>query len=305
VRFIGWLLTKGFYEHTMPIYITCGVAVFRNALTIDVEDWYHICGAGPEQIIPRANWRVSAATERILILLDEFGVKATFFVLGSVAAAQPELVRLIASAGHEVASHGWSHSLLHQLTPGQFRDELAKTEDVLLAQAGCLPVGFRAPQWSVSARTPWVHDILVERGYSYDSSLSPLPFIGERTGSRIPYRISTPCGELYEFPPLVTPTWFGNLPTGGGWGFRFFPTALVERSVARLNSSGSPAVLYLHPRDADPGGPRLPLSPLKRFASYGPGNDALPRVRRLLERFRFTPLKELVADGILHSDPVL
>ena len=277
----------------------------RNALTIDVEDWYHVCGFEQKQPVPRSSWRVCAATERILKLLDEYGVKATFFVLGSVAAAEPELITHIAGGGHEIASHGWSHRLIHQLTPDQFRDELAQTEDIIQGQAGNLPVGFRAPQWSVSGRTPWVHDILAERGYRYDSSLSPLPFIGDRQGLRVPYRISTAGGELCEFPPLVTPTWFGNLPTGGGWGFRFFPIALVEHTVERLNAAGNPAVLYLHPRDVDPEGPRLRLPSLNRFAAYGIRNDAMPRVRRLLERFRFTSLEEIVDYDVLHSDPVV
>ena len=279
--------------------------MFRNALTVDVEDWYHVCGFERQQAIPRSSRRVAAATERILKLLDEYGVKATFFVLGSVAASEPELAKRIAAEGHEVASHGWSHRLIHQLTPDQFRDELAKTEDIIHAQAGCVPVGFRAPQWSLSGRTPWAHDILAGRGYWYDSSLSPLPFIGDRKGLRIPSRIQTAAGGLWEFPPLVTPTWFGNLPTGGGWGFRFFSTALVEHTVEGLNAAGNPAVLYLHPRDVDPDGPRLRLPPLKRFAAYGTRSDALPRLRRLLERFRFTSLKELVADELLHSDSVV
>jgi len=281
------------------------VDVFSNALTIDVEDWYHVCGFERKQLIPRSSWRVCFASERILKLLDEYKVKATFFILGSVAAAEPELVKLIVAGGHEVASHGWSHGLIHHLTPDQFRDELAQTEDIIQAQSGCLPIGFRAPQWSVSERTPWVHDILVERGYQYDSSLNPLPFIGNRKGLRVPSRIITASGELCEFPPLVTPTWFGNLPTGGGWGFRFFPAALVEHTVRRLNAAGNPAVLYLHPRDLDPDGPRLSLPPLKRFAAYGTRTDAMPRVRRLLERFSFTSLKELVANDLLYSDTIL
>lgn len=279
--------------------------VVRNAITIDVEDWYHVCGVEQKQMIPRTSWRVRAATERILKLLDEYGIKATFFVLGAVAAEEPDLVRRIAEGGHEVASHGWSHSLIYQLTSEQFREELERTEELIKLHTGCLPVGFRAPQWSVSARTPWVHGILAERGYLYDSSLNPLPFIGERHGSRVPYRISTPGGELSEFPPLVSPTLFGNLPTGGGWGFRFFPMALVEHTLGHLNAAGNPAVLYLHPRDVDPDGPRLSLSALKSFAAYGTRNDALPRLRRLLERFRFTSLKELVANDVLHSDPVV
>ena len=277
----------------------------RNALTVDVEDWYHICGCEQQQPPPRDRWRVLVATKRILDLLDEYEVQATFFVLGSVAAAEPELVERIAAGGHEVASHGWSHSLIHQLTPDQFCDELARTEEVIQRQCGSLPVGFRAPQWSVSGRTPWVHEILAARGYRYDSSLSPLPFIGDRKGLRIPSHINYAAGGLWEFPPLVSPTWFGNLPAGGGWGFRFFPTALVAHTVGRLNAAAHPAVLYLHPRDVDPGGPQLQLPPLKRFAAYGRRNDAVPRMRRLFERFRFTTLKELVAHDLLHSDSVV
>jgi polysaccharide deacetylase family protein (PEP-CTERM system associated) len=283
----------------------CGVNVVQNALTIDVEDWYHVCGMEHMHVPPRSRWRVVVATERILGLLDEYRVKATFFVLGSVAAAEPELVKLLAGGGHEVASHGWSHRLIHQLSADQFRDELARSEDIIQAQSGCVPVGFRAPQWSVSCRTPWVHDILAERGYWYDSSLNPLPFIGDRTGLRVPSRLETAGGGLLEYPPLVSPTWFGNLPTGGGWGFRFFPATLVEHTVGRLNAAGNPAVIYLHPRDVDPDGPQLRLPPLKRFAAYGTRSDALPRVRRLLDRFRFTTLRELVADDLLHSDPVV
>ncbi len=276
--------------------------MFRNALTVDLEDWYHVCGVEREQPIPRNSWRVCSATERILSLLGEYGAKATFFVLGSVAEAEPDLVKMIAAGGHEIASHGWSHTLINQLSPDQFRDELARTEEIIYAQCGCLPIGFRAPQWSVSDRTPWVHEMLAERGYRYDSSLSPLPFIGDRHGSRVPFLLESVNRRLWELPPLVTPTWFGNLPTGGGWGFRFFPTALVEHALERLNAAGHPGVLYLHPREVDPDGPRLRLPPLKRFAAYGTRNDAVPRLRRLLERFRFTTLRDLVANDLLHTD---
>lgn len=268
----------------------------RNALTIDVEDWYHVCGIDLLQSVPRDAYRVKAATEKIISFLNEQGATATFFILGSVAAAEPELVKNIAAAGHEIASHGWSHALMEHLTPELFHDELERTEDVLAEQTGSLPIGFRAPQWSISDRTPWAHDVLAERGYWYDSSLNPLPFIGNSKGSRIPYLISTGAVEIREFPPLVTPTCCGNMPTGGGWGFRFFPVSMIENSIRKLNSAGSPAVLYLHPRDVDPDGPRLELPLLKQFASYGPRNDALPRLRRLFEVFRFTTLKELVTE---------
>lgn len=271
------------------------MTVAQNALTIDVEDWYHVCGVELPQSVPLSEYRVRIATERILDFLLERDSKATFFMLGSIAETEPELVKRIADDGHEIASHGWSHTLIDKLSPGQFQDELVRTEEIIESLTGVLPVGFRAPQWSVSHKTPWVHEVLAERGYKYDSSLNPLPFIGNRKGARLSTRIKTSTGDLREFPPLVTPTWFGNMPTGGGWGFRFFPVGMISRTVESLNKAGSPAVLYLHPRDVDPDGPRLDLPILKRYASYGARNDALPRVGKLFEMFKFTTLKELAA----------
>lgn len=265
-----------------------------NSITVDLEEWYHVCAPGRQLLDVREPRRVGFAADRILELLAEYDVKATFFVLGTVAADEPELIRRIAAEGHEVASHGWSHSLLHELTPEQFREELSRTAGLLEELSGSRPIGFRAPQWSVSARTPWAHDILAEMGYRYDSSMNPLPLIGNRNGSMVPFSIGTAGGAIREIPPMVTPTMFGNMPTGGGWGFRFFPARMIMRTIDRLNCSGHPAVIYIHPREFDPGGPRLPLSPLAAFAAYGTRADALPRVRRLLEKFTFKPLRELL-----------
>jgi polysaccharide deacetylase family protein (PEP-CTERM system associated) len=263
-----------------------------HTLTIDVEDWYHVCGYQPE--VPPVERRVSTAVASILRLLAELRVKATFFILGSVAEDEPELVESILEQGHELASHGYSHRLLHELTSDQFREELERTETILKCRTGIVPVGFRAPQWSVSSRTPWVETILTERGYLYDSSRNPLPFVGDRAAPRHPYRLDTAHGTLWEIPPMVSSSLFGNLPTGGGWGFRLFPFEMIAATVAACERENRPAVFYLHPREVDPHGPRLRLAPLKRFVAYGTRRDALPRVRSLLEKFTFTTLKELV-----------
>lgn len=266
-----------------------------NALTIDVEDWYHVCG-GPElPALAPADRRVLPNVERLLALLAEYGVKATFFILGSVAAEQPTLAPLIAAAGHEIASHGWSHRLVTGLTPAEFREEVRKTGELLERQTGRRPTGFRAPQWSLSRETtPWAFAILREEGYHYDSSLNPLPLIGDRRGARVPFPVTTDHGTIAELPPLVTPAGLINLPTGGGWGLRFFPEALLTATIRRLNRRGTPAVLYLHPRELDPAGPRLKLGPLRSFAAYGPRSGAETRLRSLLQRFCFTSLRELV-----------
>jgi hypothetical protein len=156
-----------------------------NAITVDVEDWFHVCGIDPEPQVPHDQWRVRRNTERILGLLSEFGVSATFFMLGSVAAQEPELVPMIVAAGHEIASHGYSHRLTPQLGPLLFRDELRRTVDLIERQSGERPYGFRAPRWSLSPSTPWAFDILAEEGYLYDSSCNPLPFVGNGRGPRL------------------------------------------------------------------------------------------------------------------------
>ncbi|MHB8121525.1 MAG: polysaccharide deacetylase family protein [Desulfuromonadaceae bacterium] len=267
----------------------------HNALTVDVEDWFHVCAPGEAAPIPpRGSWRVRRNLERILALLDEHHQKATFFMLGSVAESDPDLAPMICSAGHELASHGYSHRLVSSLSPQQFREELQLTERIIMEQTGQRPIGYRAPQWSLSDRTGWAFAILREQGYQYDSSLNPLPFVGNSRGSRTPYRLGGAGEDLWEIPPMVTRSWIGNLPTGGGWGLRFFSLKTVCATIEALNRVQHPAVLYLHPREVDPAGPRLELSALKRFVSYGTRTDAAPRLSELFRRYRFITLKEMV-----------
>jgi polysaccharide deacetylase family protein (PEP-CTERM system associated) len=266
-----------------------------NALTVDVEDWFHVCGLPETPTVPKGEWRVRENVARLLALLDDYGVKATFFVLGSVAEVLPEIVTEVAAAGHEVASHGFSHRLVSGLTPGEFREELRRTGEILASLAGKRPTGFRAPQWSLSqTATPWAFEILGEEGYCYDSSCTPLPLIGDPRAPRAPYRVATGAGSIWEIPPMVTVTPLCNLPTGGGWGFRFFPRSMIRATIRGLNRRGAPAVIYVHPRELDPRGPRVSLAPLKAFATYGPRRDVSGRIGDLLGRHRFTTLRDLV-----------
>lgn len=268
---------------------------FDASLTVDVEDWFHVCNLPGDPDIPFSEWRVFQNVEKLLKLLDRYRVSATFFVLGTVAERLPGLAPLIASAGHEVASHGFSHRLVPAIGEKGFRDELRRTADILESQTGRRPLGYRAPQWSLSSEaTPWAFNILRQEGYLYDSSLNPLRFVGDRRGSRVPFRLETAGGNLWEIPPLVTPSMLGNLPTGGGWGFRLFPRRLLETTIQGLNRQGAPAVLYLHPRELDPDGPRLKLSPLRSFVAYGPRRDATPCLAHFLARRRFGTVRQLV-----------
>ena len=266
-----------------------------NASTIDLEDWYHGCCTGTGPLVPAEKRRVRLNTERILALLAEYDVKATFFVLGSIAQEDPTLIPMIAAQGHEISSHGYSHTLVPLLGPELFRDEVRRTAEIIQRQTGKLPVGFRAPRWSLGSDTPWALDILRQEGYRYDSSYNPLPVIGNRRGPRAPFAIETCAGPILELPPMVTPSLIGNLPTGGGWGFRFFPLAMIRRTVQKLNAAGVPALIYLHPREMEAFGPRLPMSPMQSFVSYGPRSASTHRLRELLGRFKFQTLKEMAA----------
>ncbi len=148
-----------------------------NALSVDVEDWFQV-GAF-EQVIARDDWpsleqRVERNTDRVLALFAEAGVQATFFTLGWVAERHPALIRRIVAAGHEIASHGWDHARVFTLTPDQFRDDLARTRIMLEDLAGEKVTGYRAPSFSIDARTPWAHAVLAEAGYAYSSSVAPV-----------------------------------------------------------------------------------------------------------------------------------
>jgi polysaccharide deacetylase family protein (PEP-CTERM system associated) len=266
----------------------------KNAITIDVEDWFHVCGEDGRPHGETLQRRVLPNIERILSLLADFNVRATFFVLGSVAEEEPSLVPLIVSGGHEIASHGYSHRLVSQLGPEGFRDEILRTGDILGCQAGRRPIGFRAPQWSLRQTDSWAFETLCSEGYRYDSSLNPLPFVGDSSGHRFPFEIRAGAEKILEIPPMVTPFLTGNLPTGGGWGFRFFPIQMIGATVRHYNRAGNPAVFYLHPREMEADGPRLPMSSLRSFAVYGARREADTRLRHLLERFRFTTLEQMV-----------
>ena len=265
-----------------------------NILSVDVEDWYHICGPDAVSALPRTQWRVRHNVELLLELLAESRQSATFFMLGAVAESHPELAPLICSHGHEIASHGFSHRLVTDLTPDEFCDELLRTERILEQQTGQRPVGYRAPQWSLSEKMPWAFEILREAGYRYDSSLNPLPFVGNPAGRRSAYQLEGAGQGLWEIPPLVTTSGLCNLPTGGGWGFRFFPLTMICRSINRLNKDSHPAVLYLHPRELEADGPRVDLPFFRSFYTYGTRTSAVPRLKELFKRYRFTTMKEQI-----------
>jgi polysaccharide deacetylase family protein (PEP-CTERM system associated) len=266
-----------------------------NALTIDFEDWYQ----GLE--IPHARWdayedRISAAGRRLLDLLAEAGVRGTFFVLGYVADRHPELVREIAAAGHEVATHGYSHTFIYTQSPDTFREEIGRAIGTLEDLTGKAVVGHRAAFFSITSHSLWAVDVLGELGIRYDSSIFPL--LNYRYGivdaPRWPHEIAAGQRTLIEFPMSTWRVFKHNLPVAGGAYFRIYPYALTSHAFRSINAEGRPVAFYLHPWELDPDHPRIPLPRRIALTHYVNLRATEPRLRRLLEDFRFAPMRQVL-----------
>lgn len=274
--------------------------MITNALTVDVEDYFHVSAFAGS--INRGEWgqyplRVERNTQRLLELFDSAGIKATFFVLGWVAERVPELIRQIAAQGHEVACHGYSHQLVYNQDPVTFREETlhskALLEDIIQA-----PVrGYRAASYSITEKSLWALDILVEAGFSYDSSIFPIRHdrYGMPGAPRHPYTLQTPAGNsLVEF-PLSTASVFGyRLPVAGGGYFRIFPYLVTRLGLSQINNTDRPFIFYLHPWEIDPEQPRVPAGRVSRFRHYHNLDKCEARLRRLTRDFRFTTAAEVL-----------
>lgn len=300
-----------------------------NAMTIDVEDYFQVSAF--ERVVARERWgefesRVAANTDHLLRIFADAGVLATFFVLGWVAERDRSIVHRISAAGHEIASHGFAHRLVYDQTPDQFREDIRRAKAVL-EEAGGKPVtGYRAPSFSITERSLWALDILIEEGFTYDASIFPIHHdrYGIPTAPRHAFRAGRGAADLIDvgpgFPGLSDVEGSSgaadgpglleipgstiriggvNFPVGGGGFFRLLPYWWTRAGIRRLNETERrPAIFYLHPWEVDPNQPRLAASRLSRFRHYCNLAKTEPRLRRLLTDFRFRP----IADTILASE---
>jgi polysaccharide deacetylase family protein (PEP-CTERM system associated) len=270
----------------------------KNAMSIDLEDWF--CVHNMSQAIRREDWdkcemRVIENTRRILALLAAHKTEATFFTLGWIAEQVPELVREIEGAGHEIATHGYSHTLLTEMTAESFEADLKKA---LLVTQRCVNqeiVGFRAPSFTVTSKTLWAVDVLTRNGIRYDSSVFPVgyhPDYGMPDVSLSVYRHDA--SSLVEFPMSCAEVMGGRIPCSGGGYFRILPYAITKRLLERCNAQGRPVMFYIHPWEIDPGQPRVKLPVFKRFRHYYNLDKTMGRLDRLLNDFEFTSVRRAI-----------
>jgi polysaccharide deacetylase family protein (PEP-CTERM system associated) len=264
-------------------------------LTVDLEDWFHICGVA--DYLPRGQWdrlesRVLENTLTLLDLLDRHKARATFFVLGWVAERNPDLVREIARRGHEIASHGYFHQRVYTLPADAFQRDLLKSLEILSPLSAAPILGFRAPEWSIRDDSLWALDIVKQAGLLYDASMAPLAVIGNQAYPKYIRQINTSRGALWEVPPLVGPTPWLNLPVGGGWGLRIFPYSLIRHFIRRQDRQYGPAVMFVHPREMDLHSPVADIPFIKRFVVSAGIWSTGQRLQRLFGEFAFTCISD-------------
>ena len=295
-----------------------------NALSVDVEDYFQVSAF--ESVCPPETWeardlRVEHNTERMLGLLAEAGVRATFFVLGWVAERCPALVRRVHAAGHEVGSHGYGHRRVTGMDREGFREDIRRSKAVLEDLTGEAVLGYRAPSYSISPGSLWAFDEILAAGYAYDSSVFPVrhDLYGLAEWPRFPFRLERLEGEgagnwvpleegvtpdpgregLVEVP--ITPVRLAgrNWPVAGGGYFRLFPYPLTRWALRRIHRlDGHPFVFYVHPWEIDPGQPRISGAGLRSwFRHYVNLHKTEGKLRRLLREFRFGPIRDLLGCG--------
>ncbi len=266
-----------------------GIEGIVNALTVDVEDYFHVSALAPH--IPRSQWgdlscRVEMNIERILAMLDQKGVSATFFTLGWVAVRYPALVRRIAAAGHELASHGYGHLRANEQSPEAFLADIQLAKLVLEDLVDCEVKGYRAPSFSIGNSNPWALDCIEQAGYRYSSSIYPIAHdhYGMPDSPRFAYLSR---GELLEVPVTTVRLFQKNWPAGGGGYFRLMPYAWSVWCIRRVNDvDKQPAIFYFHPWEIDPEQPRVKgVGSKTRFRHYVNLGVMEYRLRRLLGDF--------------------
>ena len=268
-------------------------------LSFDIEEWFQV--ENLKRAITRYDWKAKKSsvvknTDLILEILDKHNIYATFFILGWVAERHPALIREIKQRGYEIASHGYSHKRIYTQTTEQFREETRRSKNLLEDIIGQPILGYRAASYSITAKSLWALDILIEAGFSYDSSIFPIrhDLYGLPNARRFSHLVERESGSIYEYPLSTIRIGGMNVPVGGGGYLRLFPYTLTKWAIGKLNKiDHQPAVVYVHPWELDPGQPRLNGKRLSRFRHYVNLHKTEGVLKSLLADFRFGAFSDL------------
>lgn len=271
----------------------------NNLLTIDLEEWFHILdlrGREPafsdwDSLVPRFELNV----ERLLQLLSERRVRATFFVLGWVASRYPSTIERIYRLGHEIACHGYKHDLIYDLTQEQFRDDIRRAKAILEGITGKAVRGYRGPGFSITPQNLWALDIIAEEGFEYDGTLYPgcHGHGGVHGLPSEPFIAITLNGhKVVEYPASVWDFGGHRIGFAGGGYFRLVPLVIINRLINSFNEQGKPVMVYIHPRDLDVETPRVQMPLIRQFKCYVNLSRSYEKLRRVLSQHSFCPISE-------------
>ena len=281
-----------------------------NCLTVDIEDYFQVTAFS--QRICNKDWdkfdcRIEIGTNRILSLLEEANVRGTFFVLGWIADRIPKLVERIASAGHEIACHGYWHQLVYDLKPQEFETDIVNSRNAIQAACDVNVTAYRAPSFSIVPRSRWALEILAKNGFKFDSSVFPIAGhdrYGDPDAIKSIHAIETNFGQLVEYPPTAGRSFGLPVPIGGGY-FRLLPLSVTQSAINHVRRTIGPAMFYIHPWELDPDQPRVKQIGWKsRFRHYVGLRKTESRLRTLLKENEFSTLSEVVEAVLKNSIPV-
>jgi polysaccharide deacetylase family protein (PEP-CTERM system associated) len=276
----------------------------QNALTIDVEEYFH-----PSEVqayIPQEQWgdfpsRVDRQVSQVLELLDRHSVKATFFILGWVAERRAATMRAIASAGHEIGCHSYAHQLVYRQEPAEFRRDTQRAIKAIEDSCGVTPKVYRAPSYSITRESFWALEVLVECGFTQDSSIYPISHdrYGIPGSSRHAYVVQTPSGPIRELPIATVKLSDSQVaPVGGGGYLRLLPYRYTAAGIRRVNGDeGKPACIYFHPWEIDPGQPHIARGLVARARTYTGIGGMQHKLERLMTDFSFSTVSAAFGEG--------
>jgi len=268
-----------------------------NAITVDVEEYFHATEVqnavgqfGWASLPSRVEWQVHNTLE----LFQRKNVKGTFFVLGCVADRFPKLVKEIAAAGHEIACHSYAHRLVYHLSPAEFREDTRRAMNAIYAASEVSPHIYRAPSYSITQQSLWALEILVECGFTHDSSVVPITHdrYGIPGSNRLPHILDTPAGPIFEIPAATVELTKGRvLPIGGGGYLRLLPYRYCSAGIRRVNERDrAPACIYFHPWELDSDLPRVPMGRIARLRTHAGIAGMKQKIERLFDDFQFSTI---------------